>query len=353
MSLSALEYGGAGATGAVAHLGGATAALAAHRNPALQPVLEIEGLTVGTDRVDLVLDVSLRVAPGETLCLVGESGCGKSLTCLAAMGLLAAPVRRKAGSVRLSGVELSGLGERRLRQVRGRDMAMIFQDPVASLNPVQRVGQQVAEALRVHEALSQKAASRRAVELFDKVGIAEPARRADAYPHELSGGMCQRVMIAMALACRPRLIVADEATTALDVTTQAQILRLMKALQEEIGTAMVFVTHDLGVVAEIADSVAVMYSGRIVETGSVDGVFDAPAHPYTQGLMDCRLHALAAAGGRLAAISGSVPRPAERPSGCAFRTRCPRASSPCERLPMLAPFGASQRVACHFPGRAT
>ncbi|WP_102958589.1 ABC transporter ATP-binding protein [Mangrovicella endophytica] len=318
----------------------------------MPPVLSLEGLTVGSDAVDLVIDASLTVAPGETLCLVGESGCGKSLTCLAAMGLLAEPVRRKAGRIRFLGRDLGELDERDLRQMRGRDMTMIFQDPVASLNPVQRVGWQVAEALVIHEGLSSKVAARRAVELVDKVGIADPEARAGAFPHQLSGGMCQRVMIAMALACRPRLIVSDEATTALDVTTQAQILTLMRRLQEETGTAMIFVTHDLSVVAEIADRVAVMYSGRIVETGSVDDIFDHPSHPYTQGLMDCRLHALSATDGRLAAIGGTVPRPSARPLGCAFRTRCPRASQRCAITPDLRPIGSSQRVACHFPGRA-
>ncbi|UIJ72600.1 ABC transporter ATP-binding protein [Aurantimonas sp. HBX-1] len=344
MNLSLLPTEGAGFAGALPVSGVSI-------DPAC-PVLSVEAMTVGTDTVDLVLDASLHVAAGETLCLVGESGCGKSLTCLAAMGLLADPVRLKAGRISLLGKDLTGLDERSLRQMRGRDMAMIFQDPGASLNPVQRVGRQVAEALVVHDGVSWKAAMRRAVELLDKVGIHDPEKRAVAYPHQLSGGMCQRVMIAMALACRPRLIVSDEATTALDVTTQAQILKLMKTLQNETGTAMIFVTHDLSVVAEIADRVAVMYSGRIVETGTVDDIFDHPAHPYTQGLMNCRLHALsAAADGQLAAIGGTVPRPAARPSGCAFRQRCERQVDRCATWPAPRSYAGSQTVACHFPGQ--
>ena len=348
MTVAILERQGVGTADALSPGAGVPVSIA----PAALPVLSIDGLTVGTSDVDLVIDVQLAVAPGETLCLVGESGCGKSLTCLAAMGLLADPVRRKAGSVSLEGRELTGLAEKHLRQIRGRDMAMIFQDPAASLNPVQRVGRQVAETLVVHEGLTMRAAMRQAVELLARVGIENPAARAEAYPHQLSGGMCQRVMIAMALACRPRLIIADEATTALDVTTQAQILKLMKTLQQETGTAMIFVTHDLSVVAEIADRVAVMYSGRIVETGSVDDIFEHPGHPYTRGLMDCRLHALSVTNGRLAAIAGTVPRPAARPSGCAFRTRCPKAAERCETLPLPHAFKASQTVACHFPGHA-
>ena len=312
-------------------------------------VLRVSGLTVGTDNVDLVIDVSFSIERGETLCLVGESGCGKSVTCLAAMGLHSEPVRRKAGSVALFDETLSEMTERQLAPIRGRDVAMIFQDPAASLNPVQRVGRQVAEVLVVHRSLSWRAAHEQAIALLGEVGIPHPADRADAYPHQLSGGMCQRVMIAMALACRPKLIIADEATTALDVTTQAQILRLMRTLQRETGTAMIFVTHDLSVVAEIADRVAVMYSGRIVESASADELFDHPAHPYTRGLMDCRLDAHAPVADRLRAIEGTVPGPAARPAGCAFRTRCSKARAVCAETPQLRWRAGSQAVACHFP----
>jgi len=316
-------------------------------------VLAVEGLTVGTGRADLVIDVSLDVRAGETLCLVGESGCGKSLTCLAAMGLTSEPLIRKSGRISFLGQDLSLLRENQLAEIRGRDMAMIFQDATAALNPVRRVGMQIAEVLVVHRGLTWSQATKQAVELLASVGIPDPAGRANAYPHQLSGGMNQRVMIAMALACRPKLLIADEATTALDVTTEAQILKLMKELQAETGAAMIFVTHDLGVVAEIADRVAVMYSGRVVETATVDDLFERPLHPYTRGLMACRLHATTISHGRIAAIEGTVPSPSRRPEGCSFRPRCPYASDECMALPALRSiagiYGADQhRAACHF-----
>ena len=253
-------------------------------------VLDIDALTVMAGDVALVQDVSFSVRGGETLCVVGESGCGKSLTCLAAMGLLEPPLAAM-GSVRMFGQSVLGLDEAALNRIRGRDVAMIFQNSGASLNPVHRIRDQVAEALTIHQGQAAGAARRRAVELLAEVGIPDPARRARAYPHEISGGMGQRVMIAMAMACRPKLLFADEPTTALDVTIQAQILRLMRGLVQQSGMALVFVTHDLGVVAEIADQVAVMYAGRIVETAPVERLFRHPQHPYTRALMACRIGA--------------------------------------------------------------
>jgi len=288
----------------------------------------------------------LSVAKGETLCLVGESGCGKSLTCTAIMGIIDAPLAAD-GSIQIMGREIAGLPERRLKGVRGRDVAIIFQDPMAALNPIQRVGAQVAEILSVHGTTSAAEQSREVLALFERVGLPDPARQARAYPHQLSGGMCQRVMIAMAIACRPKVLIADEPTTALDVTIQAQILRLLRELQDDTGMAIVFVTHDLGVVAEIADRVAVMYSGRIVEEADVDEIFDAPRHPYTRALMACRV-GTGEPGTALPAISGSVPAPSARPNGCAFAPRCDHAGPLCLVQPALTERGTSGVwVACH------
>ncbi|TCZ66849.1 ABC transporter ATP-binding protein [Roseicella aquatilis] len=312
------------------------------------PVLEVIGLTVefATDRGPLraVDGVSFRVGAGETLAVVGESGCGKSVTSLAIMGLLP-PGTRLGGAVRLLGEELLGQPGRAWQGRRGRDLAMIFQEPMTSLNPAFTAGEQVAEALRLHEGLAPRAAMDRAVEMLARVRIPEAARRARQYPHQLSGGMRQRVMIAMALACRPRLLIADEPTTALDVTVQAQILALLDELKRETGTAVVLITHDLGVVADHADRVAVMYAGRIAETAPADTLFARPEHPYTVGLLGA-VPAIEGGAGRLASIEGTVPDLRRPPPGCRFAPRCPFAGRDCEAQPPLAEVGAGHAAAC-------
>ena len=295
------------------------------------PLLQVENLSIGfagTD-VDVVDRVSFSIAPGKTLCLVGESGCGKSVTSLAIMGLLPPKSTRiPSGRAQFQDMDLLSLSRAELETIRGDRMTMIFQEPMTSLNPAFTVGDQIAEAVRRHRKVSREAARARALEMFRRVRIPSPERRLDDYPHQLSGGMRQRVMIAMALANDPQLLIADEPTTALDVTIQAQILELMRELQRETGTAMLLITHDLGVVAEIADDVAVMYAGRIVESGPVELIFSDPQHPYTIGLMGS-MPSLGARGGRLATIPGSVPPPHALPPGCRFSTRCPFADAHC------------------------
>ncbi|MBU1335809.1 MAG: ABC transporter ATP-binding protein [Alphaproteobacteria bacterium] len=315
------------------------------------PILEISRLSVHAGPNALVEDVSLSVRRGETLCLVGESGCGKSLTCMSMLGLLDDNLNM-AGSIRLFGTETIGAPESVLNNLRGSDVAMIFQNPMVSLNPVQRVGAQIAEAIVEHTPLRGAAVDRRVVELLDQVGIPNVARNKNYYPHQLSGGMCQRVMIAMALACKPKLLIADEPTTALDVTIQAQILRLLRDLQVELGLGIVLVTHDLGVVAEIADQVAVMYAGRVVETAPVDELFEDPRHPYTRALMASRIGVGRQPGTPLDAIGGTVPAPSARPVGCNFAPRCAMAQEKCGEDPKL--LGSGQRaVACHSSGLQT
>ncbi|GAB6876212.1 ABC transporter ATP-binding protein [Thermaerobacter litoralis] len=307
-------------------------------------VLEVRGLEVtfptpaGPARAVGGIDFNLYA--GEILGLVGESGSGKSVTALALMGLLP-PGARVRGQVLFNGTNLLEQSEAQWRAVRGRDLAMIFQEPMTSLNPVMTVGAQIAEALILHGTPARQA-RRRAVELLERVGIPEPERRVRQYPHQLSGGMRQRVMIAMAMACRPRVLIADEPTTALDVTVQAQILDLMKTLQEETGTAILLITHDLGVVAEMCHRVAVMYAGRIVEKATAPELFDRPRHPYTEGLLQS-LPLAAAPKAPLRAMPGAVPHPAQLPPGCAFAPRCPYAVGACHReVPPLA-----GGVACH------
>ncbi|MGY1604057.1 ABC transporter ATP-binding protein [Geodermatophilus sp. SYSU D00815] len=315
------------------------------------PVLEVEDLRVRlrTPRgpAQVVNGLSYRVGRGETVAVVGESGSGKSVSVLALLGLLPARVATVTGSALLQGEDLLTMPPERLRQVRGPGVGMVFQDPMTSLNPVLTVGRQVVEGIRAHTDLSADAARRRAAELLGEVGLPDPGRALDRYPHELSGGMRQRVVIAIALANSPALLIADEATTALDVTVQAQILDLVARLQEEHGTGVVWITHDLGVVAGIADRVLVMYGGRCVEDGTVDDVLERPAHPYTRGLLGA-LPDLALerrADGEvpdLATVPGVPPPPTDLPAGCVFWPRCPVRSDPrCEtEQPPLAPVGA-------------
>ncbi|WP_408904229.1 ABC transporter ATP-binding protein [Rhodovarius sp.] len=309
-------------------------------------MLTVENLSVtfATQRGALraVDHVGFSLAPGRTLAVVGESGCGKSVTSLAIMGLLADNARTE-GRVIFEGRDLLTLPKAERRKLRGGAMAMIFQEPMTSLNPAFTAGEQVAEALRVHEGLAADLALKRAIEMLDRVRIPEPARRAAAYPHQLSGGMRQRVMIAMALACKPRLLIADEPTTALDVTVQAQILALLETLKRETGTAILLVTHDLGVVADYADDVVVMYAGRVAEAAPAQALFARPEHPYTIGLLGAAPR-FSAPGGRLANIAGTVPDLAAPPPGCRFAPRCPFVTSRCDTTPPLAE--GPHQVAC-------
>ncbi len=313
--------------------------------------LEVRGLGVefASERgppLRAVDGVCFAVAPGRTLAIVGESGCGKSVTALAVMGLLP-PHARIAGSIRLAGREIATLAPEEWRERRGAEMAMVFQEPMTSLNPAFTAGEQVAEALRLHQGLSRRDAFARAVEMLAQVRIPDAARRARQYPHQLSGGMRQRVMIAMALACRPRLLIADEPTTALDVTVQAQILALIDEMKRQTGTAVVLITHDLGVVADHADEVVVMYAGRVAERAPAATLFAAPQHPYTVGLLGAapRLDR-AGEGGRLASIEGAVPDMARPPPGCRFAPRCPFRIARCAEAPPLAEVAPGHASAC-------
>ena len=312
------------------------------------PLLDVRGLSIriaGTPR-DLVEDVTFSLSAGETLCVVGESGCGKSLTALALMGLLATPpLSVTGGKAVLDGQDLLHLPLKQLQDLRGNRMAMIFQEPMTSLNPALRIGEQIAETVQRHKGVSAMAARARALEMLRRVRIPAPESRMDAYPHNLSGGMRQRVMIAMALANDPALILADEPTTALDVTIQAQILELMRGLQSETGSAMILITHDLGVVAEMADKVAVMYAGRIVEMGPAAQIFDDPQHPYTIGLMSS-MPTLGARADRLVTIPGVVPQARQMPAGCRFASRCPFAQAACAQTPPMKAVSDHHDVAC-------
>ena len=299
------------------------------------PLLSVEHLTTvfphGATLAAAVDDVSFDVRTGETLGLVGESGSGKSVTALSIMRLVRPPGRIAAGQVRFNGRDLLTLSEGDMRAVRGKDIGFVFQEPATALNPVFTVGNQIAEALRVHGLAGRREADSRAVELLDAVGIPQPAQRARDYPHQLSGGMRQRAMIAIAIACRPSLVIADEPTTALDVTIQAQILELLRDMKAAFRLSLLLITHDLGVVAETADRVAVMYAGRIVEVGPVGAIFSSPQHPYTRGLLASIPGT--SAGRRLRAIEGAVPVPGAFPPGCAFHPRCPDRFAPCDSVP--------------------
>ena len=303
-----------------------------------------------------VRDVSFSLGRGDVLCIVGESGCGKSLTSLALMNLLPTRARRSAQRLSFDGIDLLRLNERAMSDLRGNAMAMIFQEPMTSLNPCYTVGSQLTEALRRHRRVDARAARERAVMLLEKVGITAAAERLAQYPHQLSGGLRQRVMIAMALMCGPRLLIADEPTTALDVTIQAQILHLLASLRRELDMAMILITHDLGIVARVATHAAVMYAGEIVETGSARELFAHPTHPYTQGLLRCipvpgRVRRRA----RLGSIPGLVPSLIGEPRGCAFRNRCPHAFDDCAQVQVgLTELSAGRAYRCLLsPGQCT
>jgi peptide/nickel transport system ATP-binding protein len=319
-------------------------------------LLEVENLQTHfrtPDGINRAVDgISFHVDEGETLAIVGESGCGKSVTSMSLMRLIPEPPGKIAGSVRFRGKDLLKLSDREMRAIRGNDISMIFQEPMTSLNPVLTVGRQIGETLRLHQGLDKNTAEKRAVELLTLVGIPEPARRVGEYPHQMSGGMRQRVMIAISLACSPKLLIADEPTTALDVTIQAQILQLMLDLKHRVGAAVILITHDLGVVAEVAERVMVMYAGRKVEEAPVADLFRSPRHPYTQGLLGAvpKLgSSLTGAARRLAEIPGQVPSLKQRIPGCAFAGRCPLVTELCREVaPGLEEKSSRHFVACHF-----
>lgn len=317
------------------------------------PLLSVEGLSVAFNteqgRVRVVEDVSFQLAEGETLGLVGESGCGKSVTAQTIIRLLPSPPSSiEGGRMMFQGEDLVGLPDSRMRRIRGDRIGMVFQEPMTSLNPTQRVGQQVMEVLKLHRGMDSREAKELAISVLKKVGIGNAERRFDQYPHELSGGLRQRVMIAMAIVCGPRLLIADEPTTALDVTIQAQIIELLKAVQKDLGLSILLITHDLGVVSEMCRSVVIMYAGRVVERGSTNETFDYPRHPYTAGLINSSPRK-AGKGERLPTIPGLVPPPGMRSKGCSFADRCPRALEKCHNeFPPLSPL-SGRLVACWNP----
>jgi len=316
------------------------------------PLVEVEDLSVNfvtrESNVRAVNGVTFSMMPGEVLCVLGESGSGKSVTMRALMRLL--PPKRSviSGRIRVAGEDVLAMNEAALRRMRGATVSMIFQEPMTAFDPVTRVGDQITEVIRLHRGVSQAAARRRALDLFELVRIPSAQQRLDAYPHELSGGLRQRAMIALALSCEPKLLLADEPTTALDATVQIQVLILLRRLQQELGMSVIFVTHDLGVAAEIADRVAVMYAGRVVESGSVRDVLRSPVHPYTAGLL-ASVPSEHVPGSRLPQVPGAAPVLSALPTGCSFAPRCPRAAAVCSTPVPVQQFEDGRTALCHIP----
>ncbi len=321
----------------------------------MKALLEVENLHTYFHTTDglirAVEGVDLEVGQGEALGVVGESGCGKSVTALSIMRLIRPPGRIEQGAIHLDGQDLLSIPDDEMPRIRGRDMAMIFQEPMTSLNPVFTVGDQISEAVTTHNRVDAAGARARTLEVMEQVGIPDPSKRYDTYPHQLSGGMRQRIMIAMALSCNPKLLIADEPTTALDATIQAQILELLNALRKEIGLSLMLITHDLGVVAEMVDRVAVMYAGQVVESADVRTIFRAPEHPYTRGLLTSIPTLASVKSKPLSVIPGTVPNPLQFPTGCRFHPRCPDVSVICRaREPELRDIGGGRQVRCwHHP----
>lgn len=316
----------------------------------METTLQVEHLTTGftgsAGAVRIVNDVSIQVPKGSIIGIVGESGCGKSMTARSIMGLLKHPNRIMEGQILFDGFDLAQMKEPQLAALRGQALSMIFQEPMTSLNPVMKVGKQVSEALRLHQKISKKDARQEVLRMFEKVGISDPEKRFECYPHELSGGLRQRIMIAMAMICKPKLLIADEPTTALDVTVEAQILELMRQLRDETGTSIILISHNLGVVAEICDYVYVMYAGRIVEQAETFALFDAPQHPYTVGLMNA-VGSLERIQSRLETIPGTVPELSRLPQGCSFAPRCGRCTNRCtQQVPELTQWKQEHLVRC-------
>lgn len=318
----------------------------------MENILELKNLSISfgnkKERYEVVSDVSINVPKGKIVCVVGESGCGKTVTALSVMGLLPVPPGSiDAGEVIFDGQDLLRLSDKELRDYRGNRLSMIFQEPISSLNPVFTIGDQIGEAIRAHRSVTGSEEKERVIELLDLVGIPAPETRLNSYPHELSGGMCQRAMIAMALSCDPELLIADEPTTALDVTIQAGILELILELRDRIGMAVMLITHDLGIVSEIADEVYVLYAGKVVEKGTRDSIFDRPSHPYTIGLINS-VPSLTGKTGMLKSIAGNIPSPKNFPKACRFQDRCEYVFDKCrEKEPLLENIDEQHYSACY------